>query len=243
MSRLRLEMPAVADEIPRAQAVIVEFCEQAGVKSHLVEDIRLSVGEVCRNCVEHACQEAGGVTMTLEARVEGRALLVVVSDDGGGCPRSAKRPREAGWRLVEACGASPSSRRAWTSCPPRSRHACFNAIPVALGLIPGSAPYTKPEAPSARCDAPGNRAACVADASTSSKGPCCERHEPSFRRDAYDHFARTTAPETPGERAGCTWSEQGVTQLRSIDARDLSPSPYHHGALEATLEGGSRWRV
>lgn len=42
------------------------------------------MSEACTNCVLHVSPEAGEATFTLEARLEGRALLVVVSDDGLG---------------------------------------------------------------------------------------------------------------------------------------------------------------
>jgi anti-sigma regulatory factor (Ser/Thr protein kinase) len=92
MSRLRLTVPAIPDEIPRALAAIGEFCEHAGIRGDVADRVRLAVREVCTNCVLHGSPEAGEATFTLDARLKGHALLIVVSDNGVGMQANQPPP-------------------------------------------------------------------------------------------------------------------------------------------------------
>jgi len=84
-SRLRLHLSAAAEEIPFARAAITRLCEHLEIGDEVTQRIRLAVTEACANCVEHAYDDAArAATYLLDARLEGRALRVLVSDSGRG---------------------------------------------------------------------------------------------------------------------------------------------------------------
>ena len=94
---LNLTLPAVPDQVPVARRAIGGLCDRLGVARDRADDIRLAVSEASSNCVLHSA--AGGETdplFTIEAFVEGDALLVSVSDFGGGLVRRPIRGGGAG---------------------------------------------------------------------------------------------------------------------------------------------------
>jgi anti-sigma regulatory factor (Ser/Thr protein kinase) len=89
MSRLRLHLSATPEEIPFARAAITRLCEHLEIADEVAERIRLAITEACSNCVLHAYDDGDGTaTYVLDARVEQRALRVVVSDRGAGVPNA-----------------------------------------------------------------------------------------------------------------------------------------------------------
>ena len=62
---------------------IAAFATQAGMDEQGVGDIRLAVSEAATNAVVHAYRGSEGA-LVVRARVDGRELVVVVSDTGRG---------------------------------------------------------------------------------------------------------------------------------------------------------------
>jgi stage II sporulation protein AB (anti-sigma F factor) len=100
-SRLRLQLPASAEEVPLARAAITRLCEHLEIADRPTEDIRLAVTEACSNCALHAYDDrVESPTYTLDARIDRRDLRIVVSDCGMGLDRSrANRSRSLGYGL------------------------------------------------------------------------------------------------------------------------------------------------
>jgi anti-sigma regulatory factor (Ser/Thr protein kinase) len=83
---LALRLPAEPEQVPVARHAVAEFCEQLGVPSPLIDDVKLVVTEACTNVVLHAYDRLTEAqpTFDLTARVEDGALIVVVCDQGRG---------------------------------------------------------------------------------------------------------------------------------------------------------------
>ena len=64
------------------------FCEECGLASQLVDDVKLVVTEACTNVVLHAYASEGGTpgtqTFQITAHLEPRVLVVTVTDQGRG---------------------------------------------------------------------------------------------------------------------------------------------------------------
>jgi anti-sigma regulatory factor (Ser/Thr protein kinase) len=109
--RLKIELRAAPDRVPVARGAIALLCEHLGIQDGLAGDIRLAVTEACSNCVQHAYEGDGReqhATFTLEARVEGDSLLVVVRDSGSGVlgPRSSQAGFGGGLGLMRQTASS-----------------------------------------------------------------------------------------------------------------------------------------
>jgi stage II sporulation protein AB (anti-sigma F factor) len=105
MSRLRLQLAAIPEEVPFARAAVDRLCERLEIQGELAERIRLAVTEACANCVLHAYGgDADTSTYVLDARLDKHALLVVVRDFGVGvldAPPSEHPGLGFGLRLIE----------------------------------------------------------------------------------------------------------------------------------------------
>lgn len=93
------------DEIGRARAAVDRFCERAGVTGDLHARVRLAVTEAVTNCVLYAYdrdRRAGVPRVTLEARIDGDELVVLVRDEGVGVRAlQAGVQRGLGLRLID----------------------------------------------------------------------------------------------------------------------------------------------
>jgi serine/threonine-protein kinase RsbW len=75
--------PSTPSGVGAMRRDVAAFAGRAGMDERGVGDIRLAVSEAATNAVVHAYREAEG-TLAVRARVDGRDLIVVVSDSGGG---------------------------------------------------------------------------------------------------------------------------------------------------------------
>lgn len=78
---LRFEVPAEAQELPRARWTIRFWLSQADVPPGVRDDIVTAFGEACANVVEHAYGPAGG-SIEVEAGFDDSAIHVNVNDRG-----------------------------------------------------------------------------------------------------------------------------------------------------------------
>ena len=75
--------PSTPSGVGAMRRDVAAFATSAGMDEQGVGDIRLAVSEAATNAVVHAYREAEG-TLVLRARVDGRELIVIVSDTGVG---------------------------------------------------------------------------------------------------------------------------------------------------------------
>jgi serine/threonine-protein kinase RsbW/stage II sporulation protein AB (anti-sigma F factor) len=75
--------PAVPDAVADLRRRVVSFACRAGAPAEALSSIRLAVSEAATNVVLHAYPDAPG-EVRVSVKREGRALRVVVEDDGGG---------------------------------------------------------------------------------------------------------------------------------------------------------------
>ena len=86
-TRLTVSLTPEPGEIGRARALMDCFCERVAVSAEIRARVRLAVTEAATNCVLYAYQRDPRLVVppfTLEARVEGGELVVLVHDDGVG---------------------------------------------------------------------------------------------------------------------------------------------------------------
>jgi anti-sigma regulatory factor (Ser/Thr protein kinase) len=109
-ARLRIELEAVPERVPKARGAITRLCEHLEVTDEVARNVRLAVTEACSNCVLHAYDGEAALTATfaVEARVEDDALLVVVRDSGVGLrsDRTGKTGLGLGLRLMREAASS-----------------------------------------------------------------------------------------------------------------------------------------
>lgn len=86
-SRLRLVLPARAENVALVRHTLACAAEGRGLPLHLVEDMRLAVTEACTNVVRHAYTDEGDMEVTVE--LSGPGMRVVVEDQGRGMGSSA----------------------------------------------------------------------------------------------------------------------------------------------------------
>jgi anti-sigma regulatory factor (Ser/Thr protein kinase) len=82
---MREQRPALAENVGTLRAAVVAFARARGASVKECEQIALAVSEALSNSVLHAytgTEEPGPVTV--EALSKGRALIVIVSDEGSG---------------------------------------------------------------------------------------------------------------------------------------------------------------
>lgn len=81
--QLSEKYPAIAENVPRARASVVEFARRAGMSRERIEGLRLAVSEAVTNVVRHA-YPAGQGSMAITASRASDELWVLVADSGQG---------------------------------------------------------------------------------------------------------------------------------------------------------------
>jgi serine/threonine-protein kinase RsbW len=81
-SRLRLVLPARAENVALVRHTIAAAAEERGLPLHIVEDMRVAVTEACTNVVRHAYTDQGD--MSVDVDLSGPGMCVVVEDQGRG---------------------------------------------------------------------------------------------------------------------------------------------------------------
>jgi serine/threonine-protein kinase RsbW len=81
-SRLRLVVPARAENVALVRNTVSAAAEERGLPLHIVEDMRLAVTEACSNVVRHAYTDEGD--MAVDVELSGPEMRVVVEDQGRG---------------------------------------------------------------------------------------------------------------------------------------------------------------
>ena len=82
---IHVQVAAVAAEVSRLRHAVLASATAYGLGPALRGDIALAVGEACANVVAHAYPGAGAPgPLTVDAYLEGREFVVVVSDEGTG---------------------------------------------------------------------------------------------------------------------------------------------------------------
>ncbi len=89
--RLSEEFPAIADSVPLARTVVVDFAAQAGLTDVRMEALRLALSEAVTNVVRHAYPRGGG-TVGVTANVAGDELWIRLSDTGVGHQAPSPNP-------------------------------------------------------------------------------------------------------------------------------------------------------
>jgi serine/threonine-protein kinase RsbW len=82
-SDIRLTLPARPENVAVVRQVLGALAEALGLSPGVTEDIRLAVTEACTNVVRHAYGDRGG-DIDVVVRPQGRALEVIVADEGRG---------------------------------------------------------------------------------------------------------------------------------------------------------------
>ncbi|HUR87274.1 MAG TPA: ATP-binding protein [Solirubrobacteraceae bacterium] len=95
--------PAKPESIPSLRRAVVDFAAANGASEQQLENIALAVSEAVSNAVLHAyIEEECPGTVAVEAKVEGRALDIVIADDGRGLlPRTDSPGIGLGLALIE----------------------------------------------------------------------------------------------------------------------------------------------
>lgn len=90
---LKLEVPAIADNIALCRIVVAAFASQLEFTLEEIDDIKLAVSEAVSNCVLHAYPGGKG-TVWIDAALDGGVLEVTVKDNGVGIAdvEAARRP-------------------------------------------------------------------------------------------------------------------------------------------------------
>ena len=84
--------PARPDAIAGLRHAAVAATRRVGLRNGVVHDIRLAVGEAATNVVLHAYPAGAPGRMTLEADLDGDALVLSVRDEGCGLQPRADSP-------------------------------------------------------------------------------------------------------------------------------------------------------
>jgi anti-sigma regulatory factor (Ser/Thr protein kinase) len=89
-ARLRLRVPAVANEVATVRHAVVETATAHGIDGRPREDIALAVSEACSNVVMHAYRhETTPGPLAVDAYRDDGEFFVVVCDEGVGmAPRT-----------------------------------------------------------------------------------------------------------------------------------------------------------
>jgi serine/threonine-protein kinase RsbW len=99
---IHVQVAAVAAEVSRLRHAVLESATAHGLAPVLRGDIALAVGEACANVVAHAYPEAVRPgPLTVDAYLQGREFVVVVSDEGTGIgPRTDSSGLGLGLALI-----------------------------------------------------------------------------------------------------------------------------------------------
>ena len=99
---VHVRVAAVAAEVSRLRHAVLASATACGLAPALRGDIALAVGEACANVVAHAYPGAGAPgPLIVEAYLDGREFVVVVSDEGKGiAPRNDSAGLGIGLTLI-----------------------------------------------------------------------------------------------------------------------------------------------
>lgn len=89
MNSLQLRLAAESGSVPVARHAVSEFAERSGADAGAVA---VAVTEAVTNCVIHGFEDSGPGNVLIEARLDGDALMVVISDDGRGMTPNPDSP-------------------------------------------------------------------------------------------------------------------------------------------------------
>jgi len=90
--RLDVSYPARAASVPAARAAVAAFAAPNGPTAEQLDSVSLAVSEAVTNAVVHAYPVGVPGPVHLTAALTGRALLVIVADDGCGLGAARETP-------------------------------------------------------------------------------------------------------------------------------------------------------
>jgi len=79
---LRIEVPAVAEELAEIRRRLAGWLEPIGVSATGIADIVLVVNEACTNCIEHAYRDVDAGPILVDASHDCGQIIVDVADKG-----------------------------------------------------------------------------------------------------------------------------------------------------------------
>lgn len=79
---LRIEVPAVAEELAEIRRRLTGWLEPIGVSATGIADIVLVVNEACTNCIEHAYYGVDAGPILVDANHDNGQIVVDVADRG-----------------------------------------------------------------------------------------------------------------------------------------------------------------
>jgi len=90
---LARSVPAIPANVSALRRAVTGLASRAGANDRVQGDVALAVGEACGNVVQHAYPPGETGPLVVEASVDGRELVVTVTDLGRGL---APRPDSSG---------------------------------------------------------------------------------------------------------------------------------------------------
>lgn len=79
---LRIEVPAVAEELAQIRRRLAGWLEPIGVSATVIADIVLVVNEACTNCIEHAYRGVEPGPILVDANHDCGQIVIDVADHG-----------------------------------------------------------------------------------------------------------------------------------------------------------------
>ena len=79
---LRIEVPAVAEELAQIRRQLAGWLEPIGVSATGIADIVLVVNEACTNCIEHAYRGVDAGPILVDANHDCGQIVIDVADHG-----------------------------------------------------------------------------------------------------------------------------------------------------------------
>ena len=98
---LQTTHPASPEELGHARAVLRDWLEGIGASRTETGEILLAANEACMNVIEHAYEDNGGGSFTLEGHLDAQTVVLIVRDKGRWSEVRA-RGRGRGLKLMEA---------------------------------------------------------------------------------------------------------------------------------------------
>jgi anti-sigma regulatory factor (Ser/Thr protein kinase) len=98
---LKTVHPASPEELGAARGVLRGWLEAIGATTTEVGEIQLAANEACMNVIEHAYEDEGQGTFTLEGHLDDQTVVLIVRDAGRWSEVRA-RGRGRGLKLMEA---------------------------------------------------------------------------------------------------------------------------------------------
>lgn len=93
MGILRLSLRNAVSELKRVNFALREFLEEEGVPPDAANRVQLVIEELAVNVIDHAYEDAGAHTITLDVRTEPGRVAIAIEDDGKPFdPRTAPPP-------------------------------------------------------------------------------------------------------------------------------------------------------